>query len=95
MKLPPYPKDGARLAIVSADAHPPFLDQEPFAARLDLVADLPCVEIEWAIAHGLPVPHMPAAIPGIAELKSKRRKASYYARRSNDDVFPRKRARAR
>lgn len=101
MKLPAYPKDAARLAAVPLiDGFPfgplplgelptdmplsAFLGQLP---RLDLIAELPCPEIEYAVAHSLPLPHMPAEVPGIAQLKLKRRKASYYARRSNDDVF--------
>ena len=54
---------------------------------LDLTANLPCVEIERAIAHGLPLPQMPTAIPGVTRLKRLRSKSRFRARRSDDGVF--------
>jgi hypothetical protein len=81
MKLPPYPIDGASLQIVPFDACPQIV------SRLDVVADLPCVEIEYAIANELPLPHMPTAIPGVTRLKRLRSKTDYRSRRSGDNVF--------
>lgn len=80
MKVTPYPHAEARLFAV------PMVEVLP-AGRVDLTAGLPCLEIEYAIAHGLPLPHVPTAIPGVARFKRLRSKTGYRARRSEDDAF--------
>ena len=80
MKVTPYPHAEAHLYAV------PLVETWPFGP-LDLTANLPCVEIERAIAHGLPLPQMPTAIPGVTRLKRLRSKSRFRARRSDDGVF--------